>query len=125
MTVYVRLIVRDVNASITFYTAKLGFVLVAQNGSAFAMVRRDDLELWLSGPLSSASRALLDGRKPAPGGWTRFVLWVDDLEASVATMRAAGITFRNDIVRGPGGDHVVIDDPDGNAIEIFQPNAIR
>jgi catechol 2,3-dioxygenase-like lactoylglutathione lyase family enzyme len=125
MTAYVRLIVRDVDKSIAFYTSTLGFVLVRQSQSAFAMVRRDDLELWLSGPRSASSRAIPDGRKPAPGGWTRFVLWVEDLEATVATLRAAGVTFRNDIVHGPGGDQVVIDDPDGNAIEIFQPNDIR
>jgi catechol 2,3-dioxygenase-like lactoylglutathione lyase family enzyme len=94
--------------------------VVRQMGTAFASVRRDDLELWLSGPESSASRRLPDGRKPAPGGWTRFVLEVDDLAAHVEALRAAGVIFRGEVVSGPGGHQIVADDPDGNAIELFE-----
>ena len=89
-------------------------------GAAFARVRRDDLVLWLSGPASSAARPMPDGRQPAPGGWNRFVLEVDDLDGTVATLTAAGVTFRNAIVTGPGGRQILVDDPDGNPIELFE-----
>jgi predicted enzyme related to lactoylglutathione lyase len=86
-----------------------------------AMVRRDDLTLWLAGPVSSAARPMPDGRQPVPGGWNRIVIEVDDIATQVETLRAAGFSFRNDIVTGPGGKQVLIEDPSGNAIELFQP----
>ena len=89
-------------------------------GAAFAQVRRDDLTLWLSGPASSAARPMPDGRQPVAGGWNRFVLEVDDLAGSVEAMRDAGVTFRNAIVTGPGGKQILIEDPDGNVIELFE-----
>jgi catechol 2,3-dioxygenase-like lactoylglutathione lyase family enzyme len=116
-----RYLVTDVNGAITFYTERLGFTLVQQMGSAFAIVAHAELSLWLAGPKSSAARTMPDGRKPEPGGWNRLVLEVEDLEAEVATLRAAGVTFRNDIVTGPGGKQILLEDPDGNPIELFQP----
>jgi len=117
----VRYLVQDVEASIAFYTQHLGFHLVQQMGPAFATVAKDDLTLWLSGPQSSAARPMPDGRRPEPGGWNRFVIQVEDIEAVVASMKAAGVSFRNDIVTGPGGKQIVAQDPSGNPIEIFQP----
>ncbi|HEU5309924.1 MAG TPA: VOC family protein, partial [Candidatus Eisenbacteria bacterium] len=84
-------------------------------------VTRDDLLVWLAGPPSSAARPMPDGRKPEPGGWNRFVIEVDDIEATVTTMKAAGVQFRNDIVTGPGGSQILVEDPSGNPIELFQP----
>jgi len=89
-------------------------------GPAFARMSHADLVLWLSGPTSSAARPMPDGRQPEPGGWNRFVMEVGDIDAVVASARAAGATFRNDIITGPGGQQVVLDDPDGNPIEIFR-----
>jgi catechol 2,3-dioxygenase-like lactoylglutathione lyase family enzyme len=117
----VRYLVTDVDAAIAFYTERLGFTLQQQMGPAFAIVARDGLSLWLAGPKSSAARAMPDGRKPEPGGWNRLVLELDDLEAEVATLREAGATFRNAIVTGPGGKQILLEDPDGNPIELFQP----
>jgi catechol 2,3-dioxygenase-like lactoylglutathione lyase family enzyme len=117
----VRYLVTDVDAAIAFYTERLGFTLQQQMGPAFAIVARDGLSLWLAGPKSSAARAMPDGRKPEPGGWNRLVLELDDLEAEVATLREAGATFRNEIVTGPGGKQILLEDPDGNPIELFQP----
>jgi catechol 2,3-dioxygenase-like lactoylglutathione lyase family enzyme len=117
----VRYLVDDVDAAVAFYTAHLGFTLDEQMGAAFALVERDDLTLWLSGPPSSAARPMPDGRQPEAGGWNRLVLTVDDLEATVEAMRAAGVTFRNDIVKGPGGKQILLDDPAGNPVELFQP----
>lgn len=114
----VRYIVSDVEASIAFYTA-LGFKLV-RNMGAIAMVEREDLTLWLSGPKSSAARTLTDGSQPKPGGWNRLVLEVDDIQATMASLRATGARFRSDTVTGPGGTQVVLDDPSGNPIELFQ-----
>jgi catechol 2,3-dioxygenase-like lactoylglutathione lyase family enzyme len=117
----VRYLVADVDRSVAFYRDQLGFDLVEQMGAAFARVRRDDLALWLSGPTSSAARQLRDGREPIPGGWNRIVLEIDDIATTVAEMTAAGILFRNPIISGPGGRQVIVDDPDGNPIELFEP----
>jgi len=116
----VRYLVGDVDRSVAFFTGVLGFDLEQQMGGAFARVSRGDLTVWLSGPASSAARPMPDGRQPAPGGWNRLVVEVDDIDASVASLRAAGATFRNDVVTGPGGRQIVVDDPDGNPIELFE-----
>lgn len=116
----VRYIVGDVDRAIAFYTEHLNFALEQQMGPAFAIVARDDLSVWLSGPQSSAARPMRDGRRPEPGGWNRVVIEVDDLEATVAELKEAGLHFRNDIVIGPGGKQIVLDDRDGNAIELFE-----
>jgi catechol 2,3-dioxygenase-like lactoylglutathione lyase family enzyme len=116
----VRYLVADVDRAVAFYRDQLAFELVEQMGAAFALVRRDDLSLWLSGPASSAARPMSDGRRPAAGGWNRFVIEVDDIEGQVAAMTAAGLTFRNAIVTGPGGRQILADDPDGNPIELFE-----
>jgi catechol 2,3-dioxygenase-like lactoylglutathione lyase family enzyme len=115
-----RYIVSDVGASIGFY-GRLGFELEQQFGPAMAMVRRDDVTLWLAGPTASAARAMPDGRLPEPGGWNRVVLTVDDLATVVAELREAGVTFRNDIVTGPGGRQILCEDPSGNVVELFEP----
>jgi catechol 2,3-dioxygenase-like lactoylglutathione lyase family enzyme len=115
----VRYLVADVAAAIAFYTRHLGFTLERQMGPAFAIVSRDDLSLWLSGPQSSAARPMPDGRRPEPGGWNRLVVEVDDLEAKVEELRQAGLSFRNEIVTGPGGKQIVLDDGDGNPVELF------
>jgi catechol 2,3-dioxygenase-like lactoylglutathione lyase family enzyme len=120
-TVNVRYMVDDVDAAIAFYTTHLGFQLNTRMAPAFADVTRGDLRLLLSAPTSSAGRPMPDGRQPGPGGWNRIHLIVDDIVAEVDRLRAAGVTFRNDIVRGPGGAQVLIDDPSGNPIELFQP----
>ena len=120
-TVNVRYIVDDVEAAVAFYTAHLGFELLSNQAPAFADVLRGNLRLLLSGPRSSAARPMPDGRQPEPGGWNRIHLLVDDLAGEVERLRATGITFRNDIVRGPGGSQIVFDDPSGNPIELFQP----
>ena len=120
-TVNVRYLVDDVEAAVAFYTAYLGFTLISQTLPAFADVARGDLRLLLSGPTSSAGRPMPDGRRPAPGGWNRIHLIVEDLRPEVDRLRAAGIRFRNDIVTGPGGSQILLDDPSGNPIELFQP----
>jgi catechol 2,3-dioxygenase-like lactoylglutathione lyase family enzyme len=120
-TVNVRYIVDDVDAAVAFYTTHLGFELLSNQAPAFADVLRGNLRLLLSGPRSSAARPMPDGRQPEPGGWNRIHLLVEDLAAEVERLRPAGITFRNDIVRGPGGSQIVFDDPSGNPIELFQP----
>ena len=117
----IRYLVNDVDAAIPFYTEQLGFSLEQQMGPAFAIVTRADLSLWLAGPASSAARAMPDGRKPEPGGWNRLVLQVDDLAAEVEALKEGGATFRNEIVTGPGGKQILLEDPDGNPIELFQP----
>ncbi len=116
----VRYIVADVDRAVAFYAGPLGFTLDQQMGPAFASVSRDDLTVWLSGPASSASRPMPDGRQPEPGGWNRLVLEVPDLGSLVAELRAAGLGFRNDVVTGPGGKQILVDDPDGNPIELFE-----
>lgn len=119
--VSVRYMVDDVQTSIDFYTSHLGFTVRSSAVPAFADVTRGHLRLLLSGPTSSAGRAMPDGRRPAPGGWNRIHLIVDDIHAEVDRLRAAGLIFRNDIVTGPGGAQILIDDPSGNPIELFQP----
>ena len=119
--VSVRYLVRDVEASIAFYTSHLGFALKQQFGPAMAILTRGDLSLWLAGPMASAARPMPDGRTPEPGGWNRIVLEVQDLPAIVTEMREAGVQFRNEIVEGPGGRQILCEDPSGNVIELFEP----
>ena len=116
----VRYLVADVERAEAFYVEQLGFVVEQEMLPAFARIRRDDLTLWLAGPKSSAARPMPDGRQPEPGGWNRFVIEVDDLTAVVETLGPAGARFRNDIVTGPGGRQILIEDPDGNPIELFE-----
>jgi catechol 2,3-dioxygenase-like lactoylglutathione lyase family enzyme len=122
-TVNVRYMVDDIDAAIAFYTTHLGFSLLTRMAPAFADVARGDLRLLLSARTSSAGRTMPDGRQPGPGGWNRIQLIVDDIAAEVGRLRAAGVPFRNEIVRGPGGAQILIDDPSGNPIELFQPAA--
>ena len=117
----VRYLVDDVDEAVAFYTERLGFELEQRFGPAFALVARDDLSLWLSGPQTSAARPMPDGRQPEPGGWNRLVLTVDDLEREVAGLRTAGVAFRNEVVSGPGGKQILLEDPAGNPVELFQP----
>jgi len=117
----VRYLVHDVDAALAFYTGPLGFELAERWGPPFAMVRRGDLTLWLSGPGTSAQRPMPDGAQPVPGGWNRFVLEVDDLDATLAALRAAGARLRSGIVSGPGGRQLVVADPSGNPVELFEP----
>jgi len=116
----VRFLVDDVARCVAFYVDALGFEEIERYGPAMAIVRRDDLDLWLAGPRSSAARPMPDGRQPEPGGWNRFVLTTEDLAGLVERLRAANVTFRNDVIEGPGGSHVLIEDPAGNPIELFQ-----
>lgn len=116
----VRYLVSDVDEAVRYYTVELGFELREQMGSAFALVTRDGLNVWLSGPSSSAARPMPDGRRPEPGGWNRLVIEVDDVAATVASLKRSGASFRNDILRGPGGSQTLVEDPSGNAIELFQ-----
>ena len=115
-----RYLVDNVEAAIAFYTEHLGFTLEQQMGPAFGIVTRDDLSLWLSGPQSSAARPMPDGRRPEPGGWNRLVVEVDNLESKVTQLKEAGLSFRNEIVTGPGGKQIVLEDGDGNPIELFE-----
>jgi catechol 2,3-dioxygenase-like lactoylglutathione lyase family enzyme len=119
--VNVRYMVDDVDTAIDFYTKHLGFTLRMSAAPAFADVVRGNLRLLLSGPTSSAGRPMPDGTKPAPGGWNRIHLIVSDISAEVDRLRAAGLTFRNDIVSGPGGQQILLEDPSGNVVELFQP----
>jgi catechol 2,3-dioxygenase-like lactoylglutathione lyase family enzyme len=116
----VRYLVDDVDAAIAFYTGHLGFALEQQMGPAFALVSRRDLTLWLSGPKSSAARPMPDGTHPVPGGWNRLVLEVGDLEAEVERLQQAGVAFRNEIVTGPGGKQILLEDSAGNPVELFE-----
>ncbi len=116
----IRYLVSDVDVGVEFYTNMLGFELVEKWGPPFAMVKRGDLTLWLSGPGSSASRPLPDGSKPLPGGWNRLVLETDDLAALVAKLTQSGAHVRSEIVSGPGGKQVLVNDPSGNPIELFE-----
>jgi catechol 2,3-dioxygenase-like lactoylglutathione lyase family enzyme len=120
-TVHVRYMVDDVPAAVHFYTTHLGFTVLTDFGPPFADVKRGNLRLLLSGRTSSAGRPMPDGRRPGPGGWNRIHLLVDDLNAEVARLRTAGVSFRNDVVTGPGGKQILLDDPSGNPIELFQP----
>jgi catechol 2,3-dioxygenase-like lactoylglutathione lyase family enzyme len=122
-TVQVRYIVTDVDAAIEFYTGQLGFHLDMHPAPPFAMLSRGDLRLVLSAPSSmgGGGRAMPDGTRPAPGGWNRFAIEVRDLAATVEVLRAAGAHFRNEIVIGVGGKQIIVDDPSGNPIELFEP----
>src|SRR5438874_9506916 len=119
-TVSVRYMVDDVAAAVDFYTRHFGFV-VNTNYPAFADVLRGNLRLLLSGPQSSAGRPMPDGAQPAPGGWNRIHFVVDDIAAEVERLRGEGVRFRNDIISGPGGQQILLEDPSGNPIELFQP----
>ena len=121
--VSVRYIVDDVDEAFRFYTAHLGFTELNNFAPAFADIVRGNLRLLLSGPTSSAGRALPDGRQPIAGGWNRIHLIVDDIQAEVDRLRAEGVSFRSEVVTGPGGSQIVLDDPSGNPIELFQPAA--
>jgi catechol 2,3-dioxygenase-like lactoylglutathione lyase family enzyme len=119
--VNVRYMVDDVEKAIDFYTTHLGFSVLSDFAPAFADVSRDNLRLLLSGPTSSAGRSMPDGTKPGPGGWNRIHFIVDDIDAEIARLREAGATFRNDTVTGPGGSQILLEDPSGNVVELFQP----
>jgi catechol 2,3-dioxygenase-like lactoylglutathione lyase family enzyme len=123
--VSVRYMVDDVEAAVAFYTKVLDFKVLTSFAPAFADVARGKLRLLLSGPTSSAGRPMPDGAKPGPGGWNRIHLIVDDVEAEVARLRAAGARFRNDILKGPGGKQILLQDPAGNVVELFQPAAVN
>ena len=118
--VNVRYMVDDVGTAVDFYTAHLGFTVRSRAASAFAEVIRGNLRLLLSGPTSSAGRPMPDGRRPGPGGWNRIELVVEDIAAEVERLRGAGLKFRNDIVTGPGGSQILLEDPSGNVVELFQ-----
>jgi catechol 2,3-dioxygenase-like lactoylglutathione lyase family enzyme len=122
-TVNVRYMVDDVDAAVAFYTTHLGFSVRTSFAPAFADVVRGGLRLLLSGPSSSAGRPMPDGRAPGPGGWNRIHFIVEDIDAEVERLRAAGVTFRSDVVSGPGGRQIVLDDPAGNPVELFEPAA--
>ncbi len=116
----VRYLVDDVDASVAFYRDHLGFTVEQQYGPAMAILRRQDLTLWVAGPAASASQPMPDGRQPQPGGWNRLVLEMDDLDAVVARLRDAGVSMRNDVLTGPGGRQILCDDPAGNPVELFE-----
>lgn len=117
----IRYLVDDVDAAVAFYTDWLGFTVVERWGPPFAIVGKADLHLWLSGPQTSAAKPMPDGRQPVPGGWNRLVIEVHDLSTLVANLKAAGITFRNEIVEGVGGKQILAEDPAGNPLELFEP----
>ena len=121
--VSVRYLVDDVDAALAFYTTHFGFSVMSNAAPAFADVVRGHLRLLLSGPKSSAGRPMPDGRRPEAGGWNRIHLIVEDIDAEVDRLRTAGVGFRNDVIEGPGGKQIVLDDPAGNPIELFQPRA--
>jgi catechol 2,3-dioxygenase-like lactoylglutathione lyase family enzyme len=120
-TVNVRYMVDDVQAAVDFYTTHFGFSVNTAALPAFADVTRGNLRLLLAGPRSSAGRPMPDGRKPEPGGWNRIHFIVDDITTEVDRLRTAGVKFRNDIVTGPGGRQILLEDPAGNPVELFQP----
>jgi catechol 2,3-dioxygenase-like lactoylglutathione lyase family enzyme len=119
--VNVRYMVDDVESAVAFYTTHFGFTVRSSHAPAFADVVRDNLRLLLSGPKSSAGRPMPDGRTPEPGGWNRIHFIVEDIAAEVERLRAAGVPFRNEIVSGPGGQQILLEDPAGNPVELFQP----
>jgi catechol 2,3-dioxygenase-like lactoylglutathione lyase family enzyme len=119
----VRYIVDDVDAAIEFYTQHLGFRLTAQSGPHFAILERDNLQLVLSPPKGpgGGSQPMPDGRRPEPGGWNRIIVRSSDLDGDVETLRKAKVQFRNDVVAGPGGRQILVEDPSGNPVELFEP----
>jgi catechol 2,3-dioxygenase-like lactoylglutathione lyase family enzyme len=119
--VNVRYMVDDVDQSVAFYTGLLHFQVLTNSPPAFADVKRGNLRLLLSGPKSSAGRPMPDGATPGPGGWNRIHLIVDDIDTEVGRLRDAGATFRNAVVEGPGGKQILLQDPSGNFVELFQP----
>ena len=119
----VRYLVSDVDAAVAFYTDRLGFELRADARPAFAELVRGPLRLLLSGPASTAGRAMPDGREPGPGGWNRIHLVVDDLAVEMTRLRTTGVAFRTEPISGPGGRQVLLQDPSGNLVELFQPTA--
>ena len=121
MPAAVRYIVDDVDAAVAFYVDALGFTLQQQFGPNMAIVVREDATLWLAGPGASASRPMPDGAQPVPGGWSRVVVLVDGLDETVAALEQRGAVFRNQIVKGPGGRQILVEDPAGNCIELFEP----
>lgn len=120
-TVNVRYMVNDVDDAVAWYTQHLGFKQLSNHAPAFSDVTSGALRLLLSGPTSSAGRPMPDGERPRPGGWNRIHLAVEDLAAEVARLQAAGLSFRNEIVTGPGGSQILLADPSGNLVELFQP----
>ena len=121
--VHVRYMVDDVDEAVAFYTKLLGFELLTSASPAFADIKRGNLRLLVSGPQSSAGRPMPDGRVPGPGGWNRIHFIVDDIDFEVSRLRDSGAAFRNDIVTGPGGKQILLEDPSGNVVELFQPAA--
>jgi len=119
----VRYIVNDVDDTIAFYTRHLGFRVTAQSGPSFAILERDNLQMVLSPPTGpgGGSQPMPDGRKPEPGGWNRIIVQSSDLEGDVNGLRDAGVKFRNDIIKGPGGRQILLEDPSGNPVELFEP----
>ena len=115
-----RYLVHDVGVSVSFYVDGFGFEVVQDYAPAMAIVRRDDLTLWLAGPTASAARPMPDGRTPEPGGWNRVVIEVDDLDERITTLGSAGVVFRNEVVQGPGGRQILAEDPSGNVVELFE-----
>lgn len=115
----IRYMVRDVDAALPFYEA-LGFKLADRWGPPFAIMERDDIQIWLSGPGTSASKPMPDGAQPTPGGWNRVVIEVEDLDTAVAALKTTGAKFRNEPISGPGGRQVLAEDPSGNPVELFQ-----
>jgi len=120
-TISIRYMIDDVPAAVNFYMTYLGFALELDASPAFAAVSRDGIRLLLSGATSSGRRAMPDGRKPVPGGWNRIQIQVEDLEAEVKRLCNAGLKFRNEIIQGPGGAQILLDDPSGNPVELFEP----
>lgn len=120
-TVNVRYLVDDVAAALDFYVTHFAFVPGMVAAPAFADATRGNRRLLISGPASSAGRAMADGEVPGPGGWNRIHLLTDDLDAEIARLQEAGVPFRNDVVQGPGGRQVLVQDPSGNLVELFQP----
>lgn len=116
-----RYLVRDVPEALAFYVHMLGFEIVEEWGPAFAIVAHGEVTLWLSGPETSAARAMPDGSQPEPGGWNRIVVEVEELATIAEQLRALGVRFRGNVISGPGGSQVLIDDPSGNPVELFQP----
>lgn len=120
-TTIVRYMVNDVSEALDFYTKHFGFEPVGPSSPAFAAVTRNNLRLLLSGPQSSAGRPMPDGAQPGPGGWNRIHFVYSDLSSEITRLQAEGVRFRNDVVSGPGGQQILVEDPSGNLIELFQP----